>query len=70
MFLLSLVQTFCDDIKKEVTGQKVLASLKPAEQLIKVVHDRLKSFLGGQDAVPFHFSTAISSDGYGVARIG
>lgn len=51
----SLVQTFCDDIKKEVIGQKVLASLKPAEQLIKVVHDRLKSFLGGQDSVPFNF---------------
>ncbi len=52
---LSLVETFCNDIKNEVVGQKVLTSLKPAEQLIKVVHDRLKSFLGGQDAVPFTF---------------
>lgn len=52
---LALVQTFCDDIKKEVTGQKVLASLKPSEHLIKVVHDKLKSFLGGQDSVPFTF---------------
>ena len=52
---LTLVQTFCADIEKEVAGQKVLASLKPAEHLIKVVHDRLKSFLGGQDTVPFTF---------------
>ena len=52
---LSLVETFCADIKNEVMGQKVLASLKPAEHLIKVVHDRLKAFLGGQDAVPFTF---------------
>jgi signal recognition particle subunit SRP54 len=52
----SLVQTFCDDIKKEVIGQKVLASLKPAEQLIKVVHDRLTAFLGGQDSLPFTFA--------------
>lgn len=52
---LALVQTFCDDIKKEVAGQKVLASLKPSEHLIKVVHDRLKAFLGGQDSVPFTF---------------
>ncbi len=52
---LSLVDTFCDDIKNEVVGQKVLSSLKPSEQLIKVVHDRLKAFLGGQDAVPFTF---------------
>lgn len=52
---LTLVQTFCDDIKKEVAGQKVLTSLKPSEHLIKVVHDKLKSFLGGQDSVPFTF---------------
>lgn len=52
---LALVQTFCDDIKKEVIGQKVLASLKPSEHFIKVVHDKLKSFLGGQDSVPFTF---------------
>ncbi len=52
---LSLVQTFCDDIAKEVAGQKVLASLNPCEHLIKVVHDRLTSFLGGQDTVPFTF---------------
>jgi signal recognition particle subunit SRP54 len=52
---LSLVQTFTDDIAKEVVGQKVLASLKPSEHLVKLVHDRLKSFLGGQDAVPFNF---------------
>jgi signal recognition particle subunit SRP54 len=52
---LPLVQTFCDDIKQEVVGQKVLASLKPSDQLIKVVHDKLKAFLGGQDSVPFTF---------------
>ena len=52
---LTLVQAFCDDIKQEVVGQKVLASLKPSDQLIKVVHDKLKAFLGGQDSVPFTF---------------
>ena len=52
---LALVQTFCDEIKKEVVGQKVLSSLKPAEQLVKIVHDKLKSFLGGQDSAPFTF---------------
>ena len=52
---LSLVETFCTDIKNEVAGQKVIASLKPAEHLIKIVHDKLKNFLGGQNAVPFTF---------------
>lgn len=51
-----LVITFCQDIEKEVQGQKVLASLKPSEHLIKVVHDRLKVFLGGQDTLPFSFA--------------
>lgn len=52
---LSLVETFCADIKKEVMGKKVLAALKPSEQLVKIVHDTLKMFLGGQDSVPFTF---------------
>jgi signal recognition particle subunit SRP54 len=50
-----LVQAFIDDVKTEVHGQKVLASLRPDEQLLKVVHDRLKTFLGGQSSVPFSF---------------
>lgn len=50
-----LVNTFIDDIKKEVIGQKVLKSLKPGEQFIKVVHERLKAFLGGDTSGEFVF---------------
>lgn len=51
-----LIDTFIDDIKKEAVGQKVLSALKPGEQLIKLVHERLKLFLGGdQQAVEFNF---------------
>lgn len=51
-----LVEAFTQDVKKEVVGQKVLASLKPTEQLVKVVYDKLKSFLGGvQQDVAFSF---------------
>ena len=53
---LALVDTFCADIKQEVIGQKVIASLKADQHLIKVVHDKLKAFLGGQDTVPFTFA--------------
>ena len=52
---LALVDTFCNEIKNEVVGQKVLTSLKPAEHLIKIVHDKLKNFLGGKDSLPFNF---------------
>lgn len=42
------VQGFIDDVSKEVVGQKVIASLKPSEQFVKIVHDKMISFLGGQ----------------------
>ena len=51
-----LVEAFVQDLKKELVGQKVLTALKPTEQLVKVVHDRLKAFLGGvQQETPFAF---------------
>src|SRR5581483_10053270 len=50
-----LVQTFIAEIKAEVIGKKVLASVKPGDQFIKVVHDKLKAFLGGANQVEFSF---------------
>lgn len=47
-----LVQTFVQDIKTDLVGKKVSGSLRPDEQLMKVVYDRLISFLGG-DTVLF-----------------
>lgn len=43
-----LVTVFIDDVKKDVVGQKVFASMDPSEQFVKVVYDRLLSFLGGE----------------------
>ena len=51
-----LVTTFIQEIKHEVVGQKVLSSLKPSEQLAKIVYERVKAFLGGAaQSVPFSF---------------
>jgi signal recognition particle subunit SRP54 len=50
-----LVETFVDSVKKEVIGQRVLHTLKPTEQFIKVVNDKLIAFLGGQDQGVFTF---------------
>ena len=47
----NVVDTFIADIKQEALGQKVLSALKPGEQLIKVVHERLKTFLGGDQQI-------------------
>ncbi|MBA3954031.1 signal recognition particle protein [Candidatus Dependentiae bacterium] len=43
-----VVEQFIAQIKHEVVGQKIFASLKPAELLMKIVHDKVIHFLGGQ----------------------
>ena len=42
-----VVQDFIQKIKKEAIGQRIFASLKPSEQFVKIVHDKILEFLGG-----------------------
>lgn len=51
----AVIEEFIVSIEKEIIGKKVLGSLKPGEQLVKVVHDRLLHFLGGKETSPFTF---------------
>lgn len=53
-----LVQTFAQSVQDEVAGQKLIGSLKPAEQLMKIVHDKLVQFLGGNDQKSFVFKSS------------
>ncbi|PKN03644.1 signal recognition particle protein [Candidatus Dependentiae bacterium HGW-Dependentiae-1] len=46
-----LVDQFVVSIKDEALGQKVFASVKPGDQLVKLVHDKLVLFLGEQQAL-------------------
>jgi len=43
----AVVEQFSREIEQEVSGQKVIGSLKPTEHLIKIVHDKIKNFLAG-----------------------
>jgi len=43
-----LTNTFIAEIKQDVVGQKITNSLRPSEQFVKVVYDRLLAFLGGE----------------------
>jgi signal recognition particle subunit SRP54 len=45
-----VVQTFIASVKTEAVGQKVIGSLKPAEQLMSVVQRKIIDFLGGDSA--------------------
>ena len=42
-----VVQTFITSVKNDVVGQKIVGSLKPAEQLMSVVQRKIVDFLGG-----------------------
>jgi signal recognition particle subunit SRP54 len=42
----SVVNDFIDQVKEEVIGQKVLKSLNPSQHFTKVVHQKIKKFLG------------------------
>ena len=51
----ALIEQFTESVKQEVLGQKVLGALKPGEQLLKIVNDKLVAFLGGKSDVQFSF---------------
>jgi len=43
-----LSKQFIAEVKQDVVGQKVMSSLRPSEQFMKVIYDRLLAFLGGE----------------------
>jgi len=45
-----VVQKFCDDVVEKAIGAEVLESLKPGEQMIKVVYDELVQLMGPVDS--------------------
>lgn len=46
---------FAKSVKQKALGQNVLTSLKPKEQMIKIVHEELTHLMGGQEA-PLHLN--------------
>jgi len=45
-----VVVDFIESLKTEIMGKKVLESLKPAEQLMHIVYEKMTQFLGGSAA--------------------
>ena len=46
---LRVVRRFVNSTIEEAKGEKVLRSVDPGQQFIKIVHDKLVSFLGDSD---------------------
>jgi len=43
-----VVKNFTENVKKKALGEKVLSSITPGQQFIKIVHDELTSLLGAE----------------------
>src|SRR5438128_514659 len=42
-----VAKTFTDGVKEKALGQNVLASVSPAQLMVKIVHDELAQLMGG-----------------------
>ncbi len=47
---LHIVEDFLAKVQQEIVGRKIIKTLNPGEQMIKIVHDKVLEFLGGKDA--------------------
>jgi len=45
-----VAKQFTDNVKQKALGQNVINALKPKELMVKIVHDELASFMGGEEA--------------------
>ena len=43
-----VVKSFCADVKEKALGEKIMKSLTPGDQVVKVVHDELKKLMGDE----------------------
>lgn len=47
---LRVAKEFIDDVRRDCLGEKVLKSVTPGEQVVKIVHDRLVGLMGEAEA--------------------
>jgi len=53
---LPVVRAFIDKARVAASGEAVLRSVKPADQVVKIVHDGLVEMLGGDDVEPLRLA--------------
>lgn len=52
-----VVKSFCADVKEKALGEKIMKSLTPGDQVVKVVHDELKKLMG-DEAAEVHYRSS------------
>ncbi len=56
------VQAFVKEVQQEIVGKKIAVGLRPSEQFIKIVYDKMVTFLGGaitQETFTFQIPSVI-----------
>ena len=43
-----IAKNFCDQVKQEALGQDVLKAVRPAQMMVKIVHDKLAELMGSE----------------------
>jgi signal recognition particle subunit SRP54 len=51
-----VVKDFIARAREDAVGEAVLRSVKPSEQVVKIVHDGLVEMLGGDDVIPLNIA--------------
>ncbi len=52
-----VVKSFISEVREKAVGEKIMKSLTPGDQVVKVVHDELKRLMG-DEAVPVTYRTS------------
>ncbi len=61
-----IVQDFIEEVKKDVVGKKLVHSMNASEMLLKIVHEKLLSFMTGptsDGAFSFHMPSVVMVEG-------
>ena len=53
---LPVVKDFISSIKDKAVGEDVIRSVKPGQQVVKIVHDAMVEMLGGDEAEPLNIT--------------
>ncbi len=53
-----VVKDFIEDVRKEAVGERVLKSITPGQQVVKIVHEKLIELLGGKEAQKIQLAKA------------
>ena len=64
---LDVVKQFCDDVVKDALGREVTKSLKPGQEMVGIVHDRLVALMEGPEGSRSSVDGS-RDDGPGVGR--